>query len=177
MSRRSHWTGAFTLALTLSLGVIFFASAGSTDAAAAATAATQAATPSATPTRTLPLRFRYRYYVDASLLIAETAKDTKLTLSTVRRDLRQSMTLADIATANKADVKQIIKAVYDKEQTAIDRLVKYKLLSQKKADTYMAGLNDFLTEIMNFQFYRPFTFTASNTRHTVASTPAATATP
>ncbi|HLY25075.1 MAG TPA: hypothetical protein VKQ72_01970 [Aggregatilineales bacterium] len=175
MSRRPRWTGAFTLVLIMSFAVIFFASAGGTDAAAVA--ATTAATQPATPSSNLPLRFRYRYYVDASLLIAETAKDTKLTLSAVRRDLRQSMTLADIATSNKCDVQLIIKAVSDKEQTAIDRLVKYKLLSQKKADTYLAGLKDFLTEIMNFQFYHPFTVTPSTNKHILKSTQAATATP
>jgi hypothetical protein len=178
MTSRSRWTGVITVALIAALGIVFFASASSTDAAAAATSApTQPATPSATPSRTLPLRFRYRYYVDASLLIAETAKETKLTLAVVRRDMRQGMTLFNIGTANKADPQQIIKTVFDKEQTAIDRLLKYKLISQKKADTYLAALQEFLTEIMNFQFYQPYTrpATTKNTKFTPA-TPAPTAT-
>src|SRR5258708_2994963 len=172
MISRSHWTGVLTLAFITLLSIVLVATSDSSDAAAAS--ATKTPTPTATATGTLPLRFRYRYYVDASLLIAETAKETKLTLAIVRRNLRQGLTLADIATANKCDTQKIILAVTEREQTATDRLTKFKLLSKKKGDTYLAGLQTFLTDIMNFRFYHPFT--RSNSTNAVTSTQVATAT-
>ena len=70
-------------------------------------------------------------------------------LDTLRSDLRDGKTIAEIASDQGVDVQHVIDAVVAEATTRLDQAVTDGKLTQEQADTIKSGLTEHLTDFVN----------------------------
>ncbi|MEP7290062.1 MAG: hypothetical protein ABI947_30305 [Chloroflexota bacterium] len=84
-----------------------------------------------------------------TLLLKETATETKLKARDLLKEMRDGKTLSQIATEHQADPAKIVSAAVDQATKRINQLVTNGKANADEAKTIIAGLPDSFTKLMN----------------------------
>jgi hypothetical protein len=92
---------------------------------------------------------RVQRVAGVAILMRETAKQANITQRDLLTELRAGKTLAQIATANKADPAKIVTAAVATTTTLINQRVTAGRMTKEDGDKLIAGLQQQYTETMN----------------------------